>query len=126
MHPARLAAAVAAACLSLACSSPLDVRRELLGHWATAPEGVNPQGWYQSHLSFASSGSYQSEVRSYGVYPGQAAADLASYSREEGVFRAEGDHLVMQAQRLVEWDRFYGAEERNRHESGQHGFSQHR
>ncbi len=87
MYPARLAASVGVACLSLAWSSPLDVRRELLGQWSTAPEVPYPQGWYQSHLRLVSGGFHQSEVRSYGVYPGQAAADLSSSSREEGTFR---------------------------------------
>jgi hypothetical protein len=48
----------------------------------------------------------------YGLYPGQAAADLSAYGREEGGFRAEGDRLVMHAQRLETWDLFYPADSR--------------
>jgi hypothetical protein len=46
----------------------------------------------------------------YGLYTGQAAAELSAFSREEGLFRAEGDSLFMEAKRLVAWDRFYGAD----------------
>lgn len=81
----------------------------LLGHWATSPADLSPQGWHQYHLTFTSSGSYRSEVRSYGLYEGQPAEELSGFSLEEGRFRTEGDRLAMEAERLVVWDRFYGA-----------------
>ena len=110
MVPIRLVTALATALAGLACSSPLEMPTGVVGHWVTAPEDLSPRGWHQYHLTFASTGSYRSEVRSYGLYPEQAAADLSAFSREEGRFRVEGDRLVMEADRLVVWDRFDGAD----------------
>jgi hypothetical protein len=109
------ATALATALAALACSSPLDLPRDLLGRWATAPEaygpsvgGIEPHAWYQFHLTFASTGSYQSEWRGYGFYAGQAPGELSSLSREEGGFRTAGDRLALEAHRLVLWDHFSG------------------
>lgn len=82
----------------------------LVGDWATSPAMLSPRGWHQYHLTFTAKGSYRSEVRSYGVYELQPAAELSDFSREEGSFSVEGDRLVMEAERLVVWDRFYGAD----------------
>ncbi len=109
MNSARLAAALATTALTLACSSPLDAPLGLLGHWTAVPESLSPQGRYWRHLNFSADGSYQVEVRTYGLYPDQAAGDLSAVSREEGRFRTDGDRLAMTAQRLVVWDRFYRA-----------------
>jgi hypothetical protein len=93
---------------TLACSSPVDVPRSLLGRWATAPADIGTQGWYQRHLTLNSTGSYEYEVRTYGNYPDQARGELSGFIRETGTFRTDGDRLIMNADRLVTWDHFYG------------------
>jgi hypothetical protein len=106
----RRATALVTALAGLACSSPLDLPRALLGQWVSAPADLRPQGWHQYHLTFHPTGSYASEVRTYGLNAGQPATQLSAFSREEGRFRTEGDRLVMEAHRLVVWDRFYGSD----------------
>jgi len=112
MNSARLAAALATALLGLACSSPVQAPANLLGHGETGLTDLSPQGSLRYGLTFFSSGLYWSEWRMYGLYPGQDAADLSAYGREEGGFRAEGDRLAMNAQRLETWDLFYPADSR--------------
>jgi hypothetical protein len=82
---------------------------DLVGSWRTAPEDLSPSGWYQSRLSFNVFGVFESEVRDYGLYPGQDRNALSAYSRIEGTYRVEGDRLIFRTSRMVWWDRFYGA-----------------
>ena len=79
----------------------------IAGRWATTPEGLSPAGSYQSFLTFDGD-AFTSEVRSYGLYPGQRSTELSAYSRTEGTFRVDGERLHFSPLRLVTWDRFNG------------------
>lgn len=62
---------------------------DLVGTWKTAPMDLEPSGWYETLLSFSRYGVFESEVRSYGVYPGQDRNELSAYSRIKGTYRME-------------------------------------
>ena len=79
----------------------------IAGQWATTREALSPTGSYQSFLTFDGD-AFTSEVRSYGLYPGQRSTDLSAYSRTEGTYRVDGDRVHFSPLRLVSWDRFYG------------------
>lgn len=95
-------------------TSPHD--SPVAGRWATIREPLNPTGSYQGFLTFDGA-AYVSEVRDYGLYPGQQPNDLSAYSRIEGTFRVEGDSLRFSPQRLITWDRFYGPDSPERIEN---------
>ncbi len=83
----------------------------LEGTWAAAPEAGSPSGRYERLLTFRNDGTFTSEVRSYGIYPGQPRDQLSGYFRTEGTYgvEIEGNGMVFHAARVVSWDRFYGA-----------------
>ena len=45
----------------------------------------------------------------YGLYGGQRRDDLSAFTRAEGTYRIDRDHLVFEPERLIWWDRYYGA-----------------
>ena len=94
---------------AVACSEPTAVGGDLVATWAGAPEDLSPAGWYQIKLTFGATGAFRAEVRNYGLYPAQHRSELSAYERTEGTYRTEGDRLILMPQRLVTWDRFYGA-----------------
>jgi hypothetical protein len=73
-----------------------------------AVENGSPSGYYRRSLIFEANG-FTSEVRSYGIYPGQPRDELSGYWRTDGTYRVEDDRLVFQPTRIAWWDRFYGA-----------------
>ncbi|CAN5651212.1 hypothetical protein BH23GEM8_BH23GEM8_18620 [soil metagenome] len=81
--------------------------RILTGHWATEPEAHRPSGSMQYHLVLGRDRRFSREVRSYGVYQGQAAVTLSAYSRDEGQFEVLGDSIVFRPERRIWWDSFY-------------------
>jgi len=85
------------------------VPHELVGTWETARQSLQP-GSYQITLMFGRNGGYSSEVRNYGLYPGQAPNELSAYSRLDGTYEVRGDTVVTHAEEQVWWDRFYGAD----------------
>ena len=108
-HSARLALCTALLSLTLGCSdSTAPAAGDLVGQWATAPEDLHPNGWYQSHITFGAGDSYLFEVRLYGLDPGQSRDLLSSYTRLEGVYAVRGDSVFREIRREVSWDRFYG------------------
>ena len=95
---------------AIACASPtVSDSSSLNGTWRTAPENASPRGWYSRSLTFGADGAFTSEFRSYGVYAGQPRDELSGYQRTEGTYRVAGQRLIFEPQRLVSWDRFYGA-----------------
>ena len=88
----------------------------LEGRWATEREALSPTGSHRGYLTFDGA-TFAFEVRTFGLYPGQAANDLSAYVRTEGTFRVEGDRLHFSPARLVTWDRFYGADSPERIDS---------
>src|SRR5262245_37170635 len=85
------------------------VPHELVGTWETARQSLQP-GSYQITLMFGRNGRYSSEVRNYGLYPGQAPNELSAYARLDGTYEVSGDTVVTHAEEQVWWDRFYGAD----------------
>ena len=81
----------------------------IVGSWATAPEDLQPNGWYEIRRAFTPIGTYRFEARMYGVYPGQPRNELSAYSVIDGNYRVAGDSLFETAHRETTWDRFYGA-----------------
>jgi hypothetical protein len=107
----RLRSLVLPLAFTIACASPTESGPSSLdGTWVAAVENASPSGWYRRSLTFEANGSFTSEFRSYGIYPGQPRDQLSGYQRTEGTYRAEGDRLVFQPARLVWWDRFYGVD----------------
>jgi hypothetical protein len=107
---APLALCAALLSLTLGCSDPTElISRDLVGPWATAPQDLQPNGWYQSHITFGADGSYLFDGRSYGVYPGQPRDELSGYTRFQGVYSVRGDSVFRELRREITWDRFYGA-----------------
>jgi hypothetical protein len=99
--------------VSAGCSeaSPTAVRAdELTGSWQTPRQTLSPSGSYQTTLTFAADGGVTYEVRNYGLYPGQRADDLASYSRTYSRYETAGDTVILHPARVVTWDKFYGAQ----------------
>jgi hypothetical protein len=95
----------------LGCAGPTDPPvGPLVGRWISATEALRPAGSHQYSLEFGAGGRFTAEVRSYGLYPGQAPADLSAYSRMVGGYRTAGGRLTFAPDTLVEWDRFYGAQ----------------
>jgi hypothetical protein len=85
---------------------------DLIGTWKTAPVDLEPSGWYETLLGFSKYGAFESEVRSYGIHPGQDRNELSAYSRIEGTYRIDGDRLSFESNRLVWWEpQFYGSQE---------------
>jgi len=106
----RFAFAMLAATL-LACSDPAAPQPgSLIGHWLTEPQPLLPSGSHQYSLRYGADGRYTSEVRSYGLYAGQAATDLSAYVQLTGTFRAEAGRIAYATERIVRWDHFYGPE----------------
>ena len=110
---------VIVACVGLAsaggCADPNQPEpTDLAGRWISAPADLAPQGWHQYHLTFTNAGRFSHEVRTYGLYTGQAPSTLTAFSRVEGRFRHDGDRLVTEPERLVWWDSFYGENSRVR------------
>lgn len=103
----------ALACVSvvatLGCSESIaPVPGDLVGTWVSASGALQPQGWHRRHLLFTTAGRFAAEVRSYGVYPGQPADQLSSFTRIEGTVRQDGNRLLFNPERNIWWDRFYG------------------
>lgn len=106
---APLALCTALLSLALGCSDSTEpTSSDLVGRWATAPQDLQPNGWYQSHITFGADGSYLFDGRMYGVYSGQRD-ELSAYTRFEGVYSVRGDSVFRELRRQVTWDRFYGA-----------------
>jgi hypothetical protein len=108
MHPQRPTLIAFVGLAFAACdpaTSPADSAVE--GRWASAREALNPNGSYQTFLTFDGA-AYASEVRNYGLYAGQQPNDLSAYSRTEGTFLVDGDSLQFVATHLVTWDGFFG------------------
>jgi hypothetical protein len=121
-RPARaaaLAVALGAAVLAVGGAGCTDdaavlvgdmaVPADLLGRWATPPE-PNSGGSFVYSLEFGRDGRFVVEWRAFGMYPGQRAGDVSGYSRSYGAYRVDGDRLTMLVDRVVTWDRFYGAD----------------
>jgi hypothetical protein len=107
---APLALCTALLSLTLGCSDSTEpASGDLVGQWATAPQDLQPNGWYVSNFTFGADGAYLSDSRSYGVYPGQPRDELSGYTRFEGVYSVRGDSVFRELRRQVTWDRFYGA-----------------
>jgi hypothetical protein len=107
----RLCSPVLPLALALACASPTESGSSSLeGRWVASAEKGSPSGWYQRSITFENSGSFISEVRSYGIYGGQPRDELSGYQRTEGTYTTEGDRLLFHPTRLVSWDRFYGVD----------------
>ena len=91
------------------CAAPTEtVDTPLVGRWQRS-EAVQPAGRFQHTLTFTRDGGVVVEVRNFGLYPTQVAADLSAFTREEGTFRVRGDTVVLAVTRRTWWDRFYGA-----------------
>ena len=82
---------------------------DLVGRWIGPRNPLAPEAWHQSTLTFTIDGRFTVENRTHGVYEGESAEVLSAISRIEGTFRIAGDRLIFEPQRLVWWDRFYGA-----------------
>src|SRR5262249_41747858 len=101
---------------SAGCSSFTDSGSgELTGTWQTARESLQPAGSWQTTLTFDGNGHVTMDSRDFGLY-GQRPNDLSAYYQTRGTFQIDGDSLRMQAQELVWWDRFYGADSPEHHE----------
>lgn len=110
MQLQRISPSVLVLASVIACANPTAAGlSSLSGTWRTAPENAQPQGWYLRSLTFGADGAFTSEFRSYGVYAGQPREELSGYQRTEGTYRVAGQRLIFEPQRLVSWDRFYGA-----------------
>ena len=96
--------------LALTCSCSEPSSDELVGDWITAARDLEPAGYDQAELSLRSSGSFRWVLRSYGLIPAQNPDELSASTTVEGTFRTENDQVIFHAQRLVTWDRFYGAD----------------
>lgn len=116
----RLCSSVLPLAFWIACASPTESEpsssepSSLVGTWVADAENASPSGWYQRSLTFKATVSFTSEFRSYGIYPGQLRDELSGYQRTEGTYATEGNRLDFSAARLVWWDRFYGADPRER------------
>ena len=86
----------------------------LLGAWATEADALSPAGWHQYHLTFQANGRFAAEVRSYGLYQGQASGELSAAVRTVGTVRAEGERLTFRPDSQITWDRSRGATPRAR------------
>ena len=106
----KLALTLATLTVGVSCSSATEPSRDdrLVGRWTTDRSDVSPAGSMQSHLTFSKDGSFVAEHRSYGVYYGQRADALSSYSRTRGTYVVEADRLYFTPKSLASWDRFYG------------------
>src|SRR5688572_22903050 len=82
---------------------------DLVGRWIGPRDGLAPEAWHQSTLTFTIDGRFAFENRTHGIYEGESAEVLSVISRVEGTFRIAGDRLIFKPQRLVWWDRFHGA-----------------
>lgn len=110
MIRASLRLLILATSVAVACATPTSpATSELDGTWVSGPETASPRGFAERSITFGPGDAYRSEVRTYGIYPGQPANELSSYGRIEGTYGVVGDRLTVQPARLVEWDRFYGA-----------------
>ena len=108
---APLALCTALLSLTLGCfGSTEPASGDLAGQWVTAPENLQPNGWYQSHITFGPASAYTFEVRLYGLYPEESRDLLSSYTRLEGAYSVRGDSVFREIRREVSWDRFYGAD----------------
>ena len=98
------------ACLLAACAT--DPNEGLVGSWRSAPEDLQPSGWYEIRLSFSNFGAFEQEARNYGIYQGQQPDQLSAYNRLTGRYRVDGAGLTFHANREAFWDpTFYGPEE---------------
>lgn len=111
MRTYRTLAALATIAVFASCSSSLDslTASDIVGQWTAAREEASPTGSYSRQLTFSNDGHFVLEFRSYGVYQGQQADDLSSYSRTAGTFTVAGDRLSFDPESLTTWDAFYGA-----------------
>ena len=102
---------VAVLCVAIAsCRSSTDAEsHDLVGTWATPRKSLQP-GSYQQPLTFGRDGRYTSEVRDYGLYPGQSSNELSAYTRIVGTYEIRGDSVATHAEEHVWWDRFYGTD----------------
>lgn len=94
----------------LGCGEPVGPGAgALAGRWEADAEPLRPSGTYHRSLTFRAGGRYEAAWRMTGVYAGQPAGQLSAYGRTVGRYHIDGDRLVVQADSLVTWDRFYGA-----------------
>ncbi|MDP9204866.1 MAG: hypothetical protein M3P12_05310 [Gemmatimonadota bacterium] len=100
-------------CLALvagvvSCRNAAGPDATLVGGWVVR-ESTSPSGYYETHLTFAADGTFTDAIRSFGSYPSQSPGDLSSYSILSGTYRVQADQLAIEVNRIVLWDRFYGA-----------------
>ena len=69
---------------------------------------LSPSGSYQITLTFDASGSYRSEIISYGLY-NHSPDEISAYTYITGTWHARQDSLSVRTERMVWWDIFYGA-----------------
>jgi hypothetical protein len=98
--------------LTSGCLSGTAPDAQLLhGEWITDVVGLSPSGSMQYHLALRPDGHFSLEIRSYGVYAGQAPAVLSAFSRHEGQFDVDGARLRFRPEKFIGWDSFQGVAE---------------
>jgi len=90
------------------CTNATDSQATLVGDWVSQ-ESLSPRGYLTTQLTFRTDGTFTNAGRMFGCYPGQAANDLCAYTIASGTFTTDGDGLAANVNRVVTWDRFYGA-----------------
>ncbi len=111
MRAVRSIAAVIALAAVVACSdSAGPAGTSVLGHWVAFDFVVVPDGKYETHLTLGDDGRFAFESRAFGAPVGEAPGELTSYSRAVGSFVVSGDRLSLDADSLITWGSFHGAD----------------
>ena len=105
-----------AACGDSSIAAPDPAAAVLNGRWELPALAMPPAGRLEYALTFASPDRFTWDIRSFGMYPGQPADELSSYSRLQGTYETNGASLDLTPRRVVTWDRFYGVNSRERRE----------
>lgn len=106
----RYLALCAVALATIGCSDATSpALRLLVGSWRS-PATIDATGpVFQTVYRFADDGAFLSEIRDYGLYPGQARDYLSGYIRVAGRYEVSDGVLVLHPKTMVTWDSFYGA-----------------
>jgi hypothetical protein len=115
MRPVTSIISLAFVVVALACSETTKpVSSPIIGGWMSPRENLQPRGSFFRYLGFSESGKFTYVINSYGVYEGESPGAQSAYTNISGTYQVDGDRLVLTANRVANWDAFYGANSRER------------
>ena len=104
------------ACGDNSIAAPDPAAALLAGRWEREPYAMEPTGRLEYALTFTAPNRFTWDIRGYGIMAGQPADEVSFYSRIDGQYATHGALLEFTPRRAVSWDRFYGANSRERRE----------